>query len=84
MALPAALARPVENGATALASPWIGAGSCSWTSVTEPASATSTPLLAVLSCATKNERVPEPACGISGLMVPAVPPSWLQSVTVPS
>ncbi len=82
--MPASPARPAENGATALASPWIGVGSCSWTSTTAPARVTATPPLAAFSWALKNERVPEPACGISGLMVPAVPPSVDQFVTEPS
>ena len=72
-----------ENGAIASASPWMGAGSCSVTETTLPAKTGATPPLAAVSWAVKKLSVPEPLCGISGLMTPAVPPTWLQLVTVP-
>ena len=72
-----------ENGAIASASFMIGAGSCSVTEVTVPASTGATPPLAAVSWAVKKLSVPDPLCGISGLMTPAVPPTWFQLVTVP-
>ena len=70
-----------ENGAIASGSFMIGAGSCSVTGVAMITGGT--PPLAAVSWAVKKLRVPEPLCGISGLMMPAVPPTWFQFVTVP-
>ena len=42
-----------------------------------------TPPLAAVSWAVKKLSVPEPLCGISGLIAPAVPPTWFQFVKAP-